>query len=698
MNSPLKRNYLKRNDQRILSALAVAVVLISSLSLAQANAANADKHTSIYKRGEYSFSVEKTPAWIKRFQAPRVVNTKPSGQSSNYLLVDKQLKFGSTPEYFFHYAEQPLTSNGVEQSSQIEIEFNPSYQKLSIHQIHVQRGDKKIDKLVPSTIKLLQRERDIERMLYDGVVSAMIILDDIRAGDIIDYSYTLQGHNPAFGDKHFSTSVIAWNVPVSKTVNRYILPKGREIHYKQIGFDDKPSISHDKNNTIYTWVRDNVAAIIAEDNTPPWYYPYPSIQFSEYKDWQDVNNWANKLYTFDSVDLGEKLKKQIQQWKTKFSNKIDYARNALQFVQNDIRYFGVEFGQNSHLPSPPKEVFGKRFGDCKDKAVLLTAILKDNGISASPALVSTSLRRGIDRFIPSPAAFNHVIVYTKIDNHTYWLDATKTYQEGGLEKLGQPNFGKALIINGSYNKLSNIELSDRIPFIKVDEDFISTDFNGNVTLKIRSVYSGSAAEKRRAYFADTPRAEIQKKFTNYYERMFSDVSLIDDISTVDDANNNTFTVFEKYKIANFWQKTHKASEFSLYAYTIEPYTALPDTLKRKSPLGLAYPVHVQHNTSVHFPENVHYDTSNSDSEIDDEAFNYSLHVKYSGKTLVLSHDYRATRDSVSPEKIALHIRHLKDVNKRLSYSGYISDKKADPKFQSNTNFVKQFLKKLSSQN
>jgi len=138
--------------------------------------------------------------------------------------------------------------------------------------------------------------------------------------------------------------------------------------------------------------------------------------------------------------------------------------------------------------------------------------------------------------------------------------------------------------------------------------------------------------------------------------------------------------------------------FNVYAYAIEPYTKLPATLKRKSPLGLDHPISIKHSTSVHFPEEIDYDTKDSDALIDDDAFNYKLKVKYSGKTLKLSHEYFSKQDSVSPEKVDAHIKHLKSVNQNLSYSGYLSNILENQKTQSANDLVKQFFKMLIDPN
>jgi len=98
----------------------------------------------------------------------------------------------------------------------------------------------------------------------------------------------------------------------------------------------------------------------------------------------------------------------------------------------DIRYFGAELGVNTHRPTAPDKVLAQRFGDCKDKVLLLISLLRRLDIPASPVLVSTSFRGGIGELLPSPLAFDHVIMRVAMPGVFFWLDATRSHQTGTL--------------------------------------------------------------------------------------------------------------------------------------------------------------------------------------------------------------------------------------------------------------------------
>lgn len=82
------------------------------------------------------------------------------------------------------------------------------------------------------------------------------------------------------------------------------------------------------------------------------------------------------------------------------------------FMQQQIRYVAIEIGIGGWQPHPAEDVFHSRYGDCKDKATLLIALLDAVGIRATWVVVDTE-RGFIDPGTPSIAG-NHAIAAIEI--------------------------------------------------------------------------------------------------------------------------------------------------------------------------------------------------------------------------------------------------------------------------------------------
>ncbi|MFA5490790.1 MAG: DUF3857 domain-containing transglutaminase family protein [Candidimonas sp.] len=98
----------------------------------------------------------------------------------------------------------------------------------------------------------------------------------------------------------------------------------------------------------------------------------------------------------------------------------------MQHIDENYRYLGDwRSTERGYVPFSLEEIEQHGYGDCKDLAVLLAAMLKASGIAAEPALVF----RGISApalLIPGPLAPNHAIVRAQVDGQAWWLDPTNS--------------------------------------------------------------------------------------------------------------------------------------------------------------------------------------------------------------------------------------------------------------------------------
>ncbi len=132
--------------------------------------------------------VRRTPAaaWVVPVERG-TVNDKLLGQISGgtyFLLSDVQINTKGNRSSYRRYASKAINAAGVDSLATIEIGFDPSYQTLELNAIDLIRGGRTISKLAEATLRVLQRETELDRRIYDGSKSATIFLEDVRVGDI----------------------------------------------------------------------------------------------------------------------------------------------------------------------------------------------------------------------------------------------------------------------------------------------------------------------------------------------------------------------------------------------------------------------------------------------------------------------------------------------------------------------------------
>jgi lipoprotein NlpI/transglutaminase-like putative cysteine protease len=581
-----------------------AIALCSAIRAAPQAAAAPDEPSRQVSKTGFSFLIEPSPDWyVPAAESP---NTPVDRAPMHYRVIDEQTRLLGTTRWTHHHIVRVLNEvGGLGTASQIEIQFDPTYQTLVMHHLFIERDGKHIDKLEASRVELLQRETQLERRIYDGRVTASIVLQDVRVGDQIDIDYSIRGENPVFENRFADMSwAVSIKGPVAQYQYRLIAPAVRKIAFRT----ESPDITVDSKVT--AGVRDTVfrRASIRQFHMDPG-APYRSaladqIQLSEYEGWPQVKSWARGLFAEPpgtapaldaaAADIGRRSKDPGVR-----------VLDALNFVQTEIRYFGAELGVNTHKPTAPDKVLAQRFGDCKDKVLLLIALLRRLEIPASPVLVSTAFRAQVADLLPSPLVFDHVIVRVDLKGGTYWLDGTRNHQTGALARRQSIGLGKGLWLGSETAALADLpppydELRIRV------EDVVRIDrFAQDPQLESRVTYRGDLAEGLREAMATQPASEVETALGQAYSRIYPKIKRSSPLQIEDSEDDDAITVIQKFTVPDFW----RLSEQGLLLGKIQLWSLIdalryPAMQSRSQPLAIAVPGVFEHRVTLSFPEDV----------------------------------------------------------------------------------------------
>jgi len=112
----------------------------------------------------------------------------------------------------------------------------------------------------------------------------------------------------------------------------------------------------------------------------------------------------------------------------------DLVARLVARLHEEVRYTGVEFGEAAIVPRAPREVLDRRYGDCKDKAAFLVALLRAAGVRAHVALLRAS-GSDLDPELPGMSWFNHAIVFVPgldmLGRAGLWIDPTDPFSPVG---------------------------------------------------------------------------------------------------------------------------------------------------------------------------------------------------------------------------------------------------------------------------
>ena len=128
---------------------------------------------------------------------------------------------------------------------------------------------------------------------------------------------------------------------------------------------------------------------------------------------------------------------------------------VLQYVEENIKYHGVEFGIGAYQPRPASSTLTQGKGDCKDMTALMIALLSTMNISAYPVLAKPSEQGQLMADHPSPGQFSHVLMYVPDPSGDLWLDATAGMST--LSAIPQTLRGQlAFVVDGQGGRLVRI--------------------------------------------------------------------------------------------------------------------------------------------------------------------------------------------------------------------------------------------------
>ncbi|MBV8544620.1 MAG: DUF3857 domain-containing protein, partial [Acidobacteria bacterium] len=151
----------------------------------------ASAHAAVRADDAGQFEVRRAPAWIDAIAVNAHAASSNVRSGIEGLLEDHQVRVaGANVDEYFRRVRQVVTSAGVQNASELNIDFDPSFQRLVIHDVFVIRGNKRIDELARDEVRIIEKESDAGESIYDGQLTALLFLKDVRPGDIIDYSWS----------------------------------------------------------------------------------------------------------------------------------------------------------------------------------------------------------------------------------------------------------------------------------------------------------------------------------------------------------------------------------------------------------------------------------------------------------------------------------------------------------------------------
>ena len=170
----------------------------------------------------------------------------------------------------------------------------------------------------------------------------------------------------------------------------------------------------------YRWTAGNVPQVFREKDMPSLHSLVQRVLVSTIQDWPWLSKWYWRLCKPQLDKTTPEMNAKVEELTRGLEDRREKIKAIFYWVSQEIRYLGLTLENQApgYEPHPVSLTFEKRAGVCRDKAALLTAMLRLAGFDAYPVLIMSGPKR--DPEVASPW-FNHAVTAVREPDGSYIL-------------------------------------------------------------------------------------------------------------------------------------------------------------------------------------------------------------------------------------------------------------------------------------
>ena len=355
----------------------------------------------------------------------------------------------------------------------------------------------------------------------------VIVLPGAEVGTVIGFEYEQKRRPYLFQDYwEFQDTV-----PVEKSRYTLRIPSKWEYRADWLNHaEQKPA----EQNGAFLWEVSDVPRIEQEYHEPDFHALAGRMIVTLFSDkathrnsesWNDLGIWYSQLIAGVREPVRH-CKPKSRNWRLRACPCLTVSARSTLFAQRDVRYYAIEIGIGGYRPHPAGEIFSHRYGDCKDKATVLSSMLSQIGVKSFYMPIHAT--RGIyNDKTPPNSAFNHVILVIQMPEGSVPQKLSAMYEHpklghllifdptndlvplGQLPPYEQDSFG--LLVTDSGGELLHLPVTT--------PDLNKIRRNAKLTLLADGTLQGEIEEIRSGYMAMNGREYLQHQTQSDRKKM-----------------------------------------------------------------------------------------------------------------------------------------------------------------------------------
>jgi hypothetical protein len=273
--------------------------------------------------------------------------------------------------------------------------------------------------------------------LISDVKQKLIKIPAADPGNIVGYEYAIEAEPLVLQDMWYFQG----ESPLREAHYSLQLPSGWEYKAAYLNHVEVKPTQTGSNQ--WQWTVNDEKGIREEPEMPPMHgvagkmivylLPPGGAGNRGFANWKEMGNWYQNLTT-GRRDPTPEIKQKVTELTAGAPTQLEKMRALARFVQHDIRYVAIELGIGGYQPHRAADVFGHRYGDCKDKATLMSAMLHEIDVESYYVVINAE-RGWITPDMPANDGFNHVILAIKLPSGLSESSLVATMQNPQLGNL-----------------------------------------------------------------------------------------------------------------------------------------------------------------------------------------------------------------------------------------------------------------------
>jgi len=363
-----------------------------------------------------------------------------------------------------------LTEKGRRSESSTSLDYSKRYglgEIVYVGAIGTNGIERQID--VSKTTKEQTDNSSMSSNIYDPLDRRIVCrIPGLQVGETVHVKTHRKMLKPRAEGKWADLSVMEWSCPIVRSTYEVKAPKSLPIRRKVIrhplGNVVSSSRTLDDGSVVHTFTVTNSPQAFPEPDMPPLYTQVQHVRVSTAESWPEISRWywnlcaphlakTNAAMVAKVKELAASVNSQTSQLPNSSTSQLPnfstpLLRALFKFVSQEVRYMGLTMEDTSpgYAPHDVNITFDNRYGVCRDKAVLLVAMLRLAGFEAYPVLIHVGAK--LDPEVPQPY-FNHAVVAVDVGELNSWSVEKLKSGEADTVTAGSRDSSTSQLFNSS---------------------------------------------------------------------------------------------------------------------------------------------------------------------------------------------------------------------------------------------------------